>query len=144
MLKRDLGMGHGDANLIAQTVLQADMAATNLGLEDVLNGIYAGPKAHMHPIHEALMNRIKTFGSFEVAPKKTYVSLRRKKQFAMIGPSTNTRFEVGLKMKAVTPTARLEQMPAGAMCQYRVQLSNPEEVDDELIGWIRHAFETSG
>jgi hypothetical protein len=30
------------------------------------------------------------------------------------------------------------------MCQYKVKLSDPKEVDAELIGWIRQAYESAG
>lgn len=139
MLQRDLGLGHGDANTLVHTVLQS---AGPVG--DVLDEIYAGPKAALRPIHEALMQEILRFGDFEIAPKKAYVSLRRKKQFAMIGPATNTRVEVGLNMKGVPGTARLLEQPAGGMCQYKVKVTTAAEVDRELIGWIRSAYESAG
>jgi hypothetical protein len=41
----------------------------------------------------------------------------------------------------VAPAARLEQLPAGQMCQYKVRLTEPGQVDDELIAWIRLAFD---
>ena len=110
----------------------------------VLDGIYAGPKASMRPIHDRLMAAIGKFGPFEVAPKKSYVSLRRKKQFATIGPATNTRFEVGLNTKGVPATVRLEALPPGGMCQYRVKVADATEVDAELLVWIRQAYDAAG
>jgi hypothetical protein len=83
-------------------------------------------------------------GSREVAPKKGYISLRRKKQFAMIGPVTNTRVEVGLNMKGVDPTERLAAMPAGGMCNYKVKVADAAEVDAELIEWVRRAYDSAG
>ena len=147
MLKEELGLGHGDANTLVHTVLKSagTSAASGQGLssDEVVTGLYSGAKAELRPIHDKLMAQIDKFGPFEVAPKKTYVSLRRKKQFAMIGPATNTRVEVGLNMKGITPGGRLEQLPPGGMCQYRVKLTSPEEVDAEVIGWIRRAYDTS-
>ena len=93
---------------------------------------------------EALMQKVATFGEFEVAPKKGYVSLRRKKQFAMFGPATNTRFEVGLNMKGVPGTPRLVEQAAGGMCQYKVVVADASEVDAELEGWLRTAYDGSG
>src|SRR6185436_9543339 len=100
----------------------------------VLDGLYSDKKAHLRPIHDRLMAEIEKLGEFEVAPKKTYVSLRRRKQFAMIGPASQTRVEVGLNMKGVPPTARLVALPEGGMCQYKVNVTTTEEVDPELIG----------
>jgi hypothetical protein len=142
MLKKDLGMGHGDAN----TLVHAYVAATSepkAPAGDVLDEIYAGPKAELRPIHEKLMAGISKFGPFEIAPKKGYVSLRRKKQFAMIGPTTKTRVEVGLNMKGVPATKRLIAQAPGGMCQYKVNLTNVKEVDAEVIAWIKQAYEGS-
>ena len=78
MLKRDLSMGHGDANTITHYYFKstgegaAGKAATLPG--DVLDEIYAGPKAELRPIHEKLMAAITRFGPFETAPKKGYVA----------------------------------------------------------------------
>ncbi len=145
MLKRDLGMGHGDANTLVHHVLKSDGAsaakAAGLSGDEVLDGIYAGAKAALRPIHDALLARIAEFGAFEIAPKKAYVSLRRKKQFAMIGPATNTRVEVGLNLKGVSPTERLHEVPPGQMCNYKVKLTSAGEVDAELVGWIRRAYD---
>lgn len=146
MLKRDLGMGHGDGNTLVHAYLKAESGGDEAakGSDDVLDQIYSGPKAALRPIHDKLMDEITKFGKFEVAPKKAYVSLRRKKQFATIGPATNTRFEVGLNMKGVAATDRLNELPAGQMCQYKVKLTDVKEVDKELIGWIRQAYDSAG
>ena len=106
-----------------------------------MDRIYTGPKEALRPIHEKVMAAIETFGPFEIAPKKTYLSLRRKKQFAMVGPATNTRVEVGINMKGVKGTSRLEALPPGGMCPYKVKLTSPAEVDAELIAWIKKAYE---
>lgn len=145
MLKKDLGMGHGDANTLVHHVKgNIQTTAAKLAAGDPLDEIYVGPKAALRPIHEKLMAAIEKFGEFEIAPKKGYVSLRRKKQFAMIGPATNTRVEVGINMKDVKGTSRLEAQPEKSMCQYKVKVTSDKEVDKELIGWIKQAFEGAG
>lgn len=132
--KTTLGLGHGDANTLIHAITKPAER----------DEIYVGPKAHMRPIHDALLASIGVWGEFEISPKKGYVSLRRKKQFAMIGPATNTRFEVGLNLKGVAGTGRLEELPPKGMCSHKVKLSSVAEVDPELLGWIRAAFEQAG
>lgn len=147
MLKRDLGLGHGDANTLTLVYLNpGKVGSTQEGadLEAAVREIYSGPKAELHSIHEALMNEITRFGPFAIAPKKGYVSLRRNKQFAMIGPASKARIEVGLNMKGPQATARLAAMPPGGMCQYKVYLTNATEVDAELVAWLRQAYESAG
>ncbi len=143
MLKKDLGMGHGDANTVTHLYLNPPEEAAKAADADYLDGIYAGPKASLRPIHEKLMKAVSKFGPFEVAPKKAYVSLRAKKQFAMIGPATNTRVEVGLNMKGLEGTERLVPEPPGRMCQYKVKVTDVGEVDAELIDWIKMAYDAA-
>jgi Domain of unknown function (DUF5655)/Domain of unknown function (DUF4287) len=145
MLKSDLGMGHGDANTLVHVVRRSDGASAAAGKAagDVLDEIYTGPKAPLRPIHDALLKAIGTFGPFEIAPKKGYVSLRGKKQFAMIGPATNTQVEIGLNMKGVKGSARLVEQKPGGMCQYKVRVGEVKDVDKELLGWIRQAYDGS-
>ena len=122
--------------------LKRDTATTSSN--DPLYEIYSGPKAALRPIHDALMAKITGFGEFEIHPKKGYVALRRKKQFAMIGPATSSRVEVGINMKGATGTDRLVEQAAGGMCQYKVNVTDANEVDDELFGWIKTAFDAAG
>lgn len=146
MLKRDLGLGHGDANTLTHHVLKSDgpSAAAGLSIDDVVTGLYAGPKASLRPIHDKLMAEINKFGAFEIAPKKTYVSLRRKKQFATIGPATKTQVEVGLNVKGLALDQRLVEQPPNSMCNYKIRLSEVAEVDAKLIAWVKQAFENAG
>jgi hypothetical protein len=148
MFQRDLGLGYGDANMLAQALRKTDAEGSNAAQaetpDDVVNALYTGAKADLRPIHDRLMAEIAQFGAFEIAPKKGYLSLRRKKQFAMIGPATNTRIEVGLNMKGVDATTRLAEMPSGGMCNYKVKVTVVAELDAELIAWIKRAYESAG
>jgi len=148
LLKQILELGHGDANALVHYVLSSDgqRAAQEKGLstDGVLDEIYTGPKAALRPIHDRLMEAINGFGEFEIAPKKGYVSLRRKKQFTMIGPGANTRVDVGINSKTLAPQGRLTAMPPGGMCNFNVKLTSPEEVNAELIAWIHEAYQSAG
>ncbi|HAV78669.1 MAG TPA: DUF4287 domain-containing protein [Anaerolineae bacterium] len=146
MLKEKLGLGHGDAGTLVHVVLKSDgtRAAEGKSMNDVLDEIFSGAKAGFRPIHDALMKHINKFGEFEILPKKGYVSLRRKKQFAMIGPKTNTRYEVGINAKDFKKNKRLLEQPKGSMCNYIVNLTDAKEVDAELVAWIKSAYESAG
>jgi hypothetical protein len=145
MLQRDLGLGYGDANTLVHFVLKTDgtsaAQASGASIDDVLGEIYSGPKAELRPIQDRLMDAINQFGEFETVPKKGYLSLRRKKQFAMIGPATKTRVEVGLNSKDLGAAERLVVVPPGGMCQYKVNVTDASQVDAELIAWIKQAYD---
>jgi hypothetical protein len=140
-LKVKHGVTHGYANLIAlETLRPADAPREGEGLVDAQ---YAGTKAGLRPIHDALVERVKSFGNdVEISPKKTYVSLRRRKQFGLIQASSATRIDVGINLKGTAPTERLE--PSGsfnAMVSHRVRVGSVKDIDKELEGWLRKAYE---
>jgi len=90
------------------------------------------------------MAQLAQFGPFDVASKRAYLSLRRRRQFAMPGPGTRGRFEVGLNAKELDGGKRLVAQKPGGMCQYKVFLTSPDEVDAELFGWLRAAYDAAG
>lgn len=142
MLKRDLGMGHGDANTLVHLALRSVESAPPSA--DALDAIYCGQKAALRPIHELLIKRIQAFGTFEIAPKKGYVSLRRKKQFATIGPATKTEVEIGLNAKDERVGKVFAKLAPGGMCQFKTRVSSADAVNDALIAAINIAYEEAG
>mgnify|MGYP001205022646 FL=1 len=141
MLKDRLGMGHGYANLVAQRVLAGDAPAP--GGEDLVEAQYAGKKAPLRPLYDQLAKAVGKFGAdVELAPKKTYVSLRRSKQFALVQPSTPERLDVGINLKGAAPGGRLEASGSfNAMVSHRVRVTDSKDIDAELLGWLRAAYD---
>ena len=139
----DYGLTFGNANALA--IFTRDRMKGAAGEEEnFVDAQYTGKEA-LRPIYDALIAAIAGFGDdVEIAPKRTYVSLRRKKQFGLIQPSTATRVDVGINLKGVEPAGRLEKSGSfNTMVSHRVRLSNAGEVDDELIGWLHGAYETA-
>jgi hypothetical protein len=134
------GIGFGDANTLIHS---AQARPATIG-GDALADIYADKKAHLRPIHDKVMEAVKGWGEFEIAPKKGYVSLRRKKQFAMLGPKTNDRVELGLNLKDEIASKKIVAQKPGGMCQFIAPLGNPADVDKEIVAALKKAFDAAG
>jgi predicted transport protein len=142
LLKGEYGVTHGFANTIA--LLYRQQAAGGAPeAEDLVAAQYAGGKAQLKPLYDTILAAAMECGpDVEIAAKKTYVSLRRSKQFAIVQASTKTRIDLGLNLKGVEPTDRLEGGNVfSGMCTHRVQLTDPGDVDGEVKAWIRQAYE---
>jgi hypothetical protein len=145
MLKAKLGLGHGDANAIALYAKSArEGSAAAVSPEAVIEELYSGPKAALRPIHDALIAKLKSFGEFEIVPKKGYLSLRRQKQFGCLTPATKTRLDVGIILKGATATERFVAQPEKAMFPFKVGLTSVNDVDRELLSWLKKAFDAAG
>lgn len=145
-------LGYGDANTVvhlqgqvlpglgdATGAAEPSPAAAPAG-GDALDAIYGGKKAALRGLHQALMAQISALGDFEIAPKKSYLSLRRSKQFAMVGPATAGEIEIGINCKTLAPHARLKPLPPGGMCQATTRISTAAQIDAELMGWLGQAY----
>ena len=146
-------LGYGDANTVVHFI---DKPIPDLGSgvlptgvqpadeEDPLDAIYSGAKAGLRPLHQAVVSQVRAFGAFEEAPKKTYISLRRKKQFAMVGPATKDSVEIGLNAKDLPAHTRLKVQPPGSMCNATTRITSAAEVDTLLKIWLRRAYDAAG
>jgi hypothetical protein len=143
LLKTEYAVTHGYANLIAHKARASDAASASA--DDLVEAQYSGSRAAMKPLYVALMREVLRFGSdVEVAPKKAYVSLRRAKQFALIQPAAS-RLDVGINLKGEKATARLETAGSfNAMVSHRVRVSTASEIDEQLLGWLKDAYDRSG
>ena len=143
-LKDEHGLTYGYANTLAHVI--RDITEGRKTDDELVESQYAGAKTDLKPIYESILKAVETFGGdVEIAPKKAYVSLRRKKQFAIVQPSTKTRMDVGIILKGEKPTKRLEEAGKwNAMCSHRVRLTSEKEVDAELLTWLMQAYEAAG
>ena len=144
-LKEKHGLGHGYANLIVHASKGGLAPADAAGADALVASQFAGDKAGLRPIYDRLLAEIQKFGTdVEVAPKKANVSIRRAKQFAILQPSTKTRFDVGINLKGAPAKGRLEASGSfSAMVSHRVRLESATEVDRELVGWLKQAYDAA-
>ena len=139
-LKAEHGFSHGNANLVALAAKRG--SSESGGAAGMVDAMYAGPKAELRPFHDLVIELARGFGDdVELAPKQAYVSLRRSRQFGTVGPGPGGRLEIGMNLKGTEPAGRLEA--AAGMCTHRVRLSAIGELDDEVLGWLREAYDRS-
>jgi hypothetical protein len=145
MLKADHGPAHGAAHRVSLLARQRDAGAAPPPA-DPADALYGGAKAGLRPLHDALLGEIRALGAFDIAPKKGYLSLRRRKQFAMIQPSTASRIDLGLILPTTTPAAGRRESAAkfNPLFTHRVRITVATDIDDELRGWVATAHAIAG
>jgi predicted transport protein len=142
-LKETHNVTHGYAAEIALKALGSD-ADSATDTDELIVNQYKG-KEHLTAFYDKLMAEIKQFGGdFNIDPKKTYVSLKRKKQFIILNPASKTRFEIGFNLKGVEAKGKLENEKPNGICSHKISLSDINEIDQEVIDWVKMAFEKAG
>ena len=142
-LKEKHNVTHGYASEIVLKILGSDADSTT-DLDELIVNQYKG-KENLKSYYDKLIAEIQKFdGDFEIAPKKTYVSLKRKKQFVILNPASKTRFEIGFNLKGVEPKGKLEAEKPNGICSHKINLADISEIDNEVITWIKMAYENAG
>ena len=138
-LKSEHGLTHGAANRVALVALAA--TGPKPALADPEEALYPDGRRVLLPVHAGLMEAIRSLGpDIEVAPKKGYLSLRRRKQFAMIKPAAN-HVDLGLVLPGRAVGDRLESAATfNALFTHRVRVHSVDEIDPELRGWLADAY----
>ncbi|MBK8468876.1 MAG: DUF5655 domain-containing protein [Candidatus Phosphoribacter sp.] len=140
-LKAEHSLTHGNANALALAVRALE--AGPVGDEDLLAQQYAGPKAALRPTYEEIVTIAQGLGDdVVVSVKKTGVSLRRRKQFALVEAPSSRRVRLGLNLTGTPPTERLRARTG--MCTHAVDIADPDDVDDEVATWLHQAYQQAG
>jgi Domain of unknown function (DUF4287)/Domain of unknown function (DUF5655) len=141
-LKSDFGLGHGHANAIVGVLLKSETRKTST--DEKLEKLCSGKKLVWRETCDALIAKLKSFGpNVEAITNETYVNvLVGKKKFAILQPSSAERFDLGIKLKGVAATNRLELAGSwNSMVTHRVRISDPKQVDDEVLAWMKQAYQ---
>jgi hypothetical protein len=133
MLKQRHGMKHSAAHRVS------------LVARDRLGHAPAGAAPALAPsvqsVYDTLLQTISALGEdIEQAPKKGYLSLRRRKQFAMLQPGARW-VNLGLILPGVEGGGRLGSAAGwNALFTHRVRLASVADVDQEVRAWLREAY----
>lgn len=143
-LKENHGFTHGFANLVAHKALKSDAGSAD-DQDELVRKQYVGKEAFW-PIYEKLKSEIEALGDdVEFAPKNAYVSVKRKKQFALLVPATKTRYEIGINLKGQAPQGILElESKSNAMCSHKIVINHEEQLTPEVTGWLKKAYDAAG
>ncbi len=116
----------------------------------LVDGQYAG-RAHLRPVLDAVLAAVPALGQVTLQARKTCVSLVSPgRTFAVVQPATRNRVDLGLRLDdagltEVGTASRLQparNVGSGSI-NVRVALTGPGDVDEEVLGWLRRAYDES-
>jgi hypothetical protein len=149
-LKTEHGLGANSASWLAERAEgkggeDGDPEAYLRAAEGYVEKMFAGPKASLRPIYDALLKLGLSVGKdVKACPCQTIVPLYRKHVFAQIKPTTQTRIDFGFALKDLKATGRL--IDTGGFAKkdritHRIAITSVADIDDEVKRWLRHAYE---
>ncbi|HZN32359.1 MAG TPA: DUF5655 domain-containing protein [Pirellulaceae bacterium] len=125
--------------------LAEDTPAGYLKLAPVfVERMYSGPKEHLRPIHDRLIELARELEGVRICPCETMVPLYRRHVFAQIKPTTNKRVDLGLALAEEPFTSRLLDTGGRAKkdrITHRVALTSLDDIDLQVRRWLKQAYE---
>jgi len=113
--------------------------------ERYVEGMFAGPKAGLKPIYEALLKvGLSTGKGVKACPCKTIVPIYRQHVIAQIKPTTRTRIDFGLALGGTKAPKRLIDtggFKKGDRITHRIEITSAADIDDEVKRWLKKAYE---
>jgi hypothetical protein len=143
-LKSEYGLGSVTAMFIAAEAEGRSVIDTYADEGALLDQMFAGEKGALRPLYDGVTTLARKLGKdVDLTVCKTYVGVRRGRQFAMIKPTTRTRVDIGLVLPKVKPEGRL--MKAGSIgndrMTHRIEITSKKEIDGEVKRWLQAAYD---
>ena len=110
-----------------------------------VDDMFAGPKARLKPLYDALLELGFSMGAdVKACPCKTIVPLYRSHVFAQIKPSTRSRIDFGLALGATKAPARLIDtggFKKADRVTHRIEIQSKSDIDADVKRWLKRAYE---
>lgn len=141
-LAEDYGLGRGHAMALVATFRE-----TRAGGKDPLDVIdkqFTGAKQHWRATYDDLLLKLAENGHVDIAPTNTYISLLKGTvKFALVAVTAD-RLDIGIKMKGADVTDRFEASGTwNSMVTNRVRITDPSQIDSDLLDWLRRAYDAA-
>ena len=152
-LKEAHGLGTNSAWWIAERALARDDKGINeddpesylKAAEVYVEEMYAGAKAGLRPIYDALLTLGLGIGpEAKACPCQTIVPLYRNHVFAQIKPTTRTRIDMGFALKDTPVSGRLIDTGGYAKkdrITHRIPITQMSDINGEVTKWLKKAYD---
>jgi Family of unknown function (DUF5990)/Domain of unknown function (DUF5655) len=131
--------GYAQALLVWERFGYPDFLTT--GADELIDGQYSD-RPQLRPVLDALLAALPALGPVTVQARKTCVSLvTPRRTFAVVQATTKSRVDLGLRLEHERPGGRLLAARDLGAATLRIPLTRPEDVDAEVLGWLRRAYE---
>lgn len=131
------------------------LAARSLGrgrrydADALVEAMFSGRRAPLRPLYDQVVKLCLGLGrDVTVTPCKSAVPVRRRRVFAEVLPGTRTHsslgLALGLALGELPSTSRLELRPSARRdprITHRVSLHRPDDLDDQLLRWLKSAYD---
>ena len=110
---------------------------------ELIEGQYAD-RPQLRPILDAVLALLPALGPATVQARRTIVSLVcPRRTFAVVRATTKDRVDLGLRLDDTEPGGRLQSAKGigGGGATVRIALRRPEDIDEEVRGLMRRAYE---
>jgi Family of unknown function (DUF5990)/Domain of unknown function (DUF5655) len=108
--------------------------------DELIAGQYSD-RPQLRPVFDAVLAALPVVGPATVQARRTMVSfVTPRRTFAVIQATTKSRVDLGLRLEHERPGGRLLAARDLGAATVRIPLSQPEDVDAEVLGWMRRAY----
>jgi hypothetical protein len=109
--------------------------------DQLMDGQYAD-RPHLRPIFDAIIHAASALGEVAIQARKTYISLvSPRRTFARVQPTTKSRLDLALRLDGQKPGGRLRPSTIHETMKLQIGLTSIDEVDAEVLSWLKQAYE---
>ncbi len=131
--------GYAQSLLVMERFGYPDFIVSSAG--ELIDGQYRD-RPELRPIYERVVSAALKLGEVAIQARKTYVSLvSPRRTFARVQPTTRQRVDLGLRLDRQRPIGRLQPSKIHETMQLQIGLTSPADVDDEVVRWLKRAYQ---
>ena len=109
---------------------------------DAREALFTGKGDVVRSIYDRLLEAVRAVGPFQEEPKKTSLHLVHTVGFAGVHPRKsylllNLRTDHAIESQRISKTEQVSK----SRFHNEVKLTSPSDVDEELLGWLKDAYE---